>query len=63
MNLYDEDYHEKYRQYTKEKRYAEYIGKVVEDLQDKIQSKNREQIDKIMKEQFPMPTFKIEEQK
>jgi hypothetical protein len=59
MGLYDEDYHEKYRKYIREKRYAEYINLVIRDLQEKIHDKNKEQIAKIIKEKFPEPDYTI----
>jgi hypothetical protein len=59
LGLYDEDYHEKYRKYIREKRYVEYINKVIEDIQNKIRDKNKEQIKKLIKEKFPEPPYII----
>lgn len=59
MGLYDEDYHEKYRKYIREKRYAKYIDMVIGDIQNKIYDKNKKQIEKLIKEKFPEPEWKI----
>lgn len=59
LGLYDEDYHEKYRKYIREKRYSIYIEKVTADIQQKLNSKTKKQIEKLIKETFPEPEYKI----
>ena len=59
MGLYDEDYHEKYRKYIREKRYSIYIEKVTDDIQEKLNNKTKKQIEKLIKETFPEPEYKI----
>ena len=59
LGIYDIDYHDKYRKYIREKRYGEYIKRVIEDLQNKIYDKNIKQIEKLIKETFPEPEYKI----
>jgi hypothetical protein len=59
IGIYDEDYHEKYRKYIREKRYGEYVRKVTEDIQNKIVEKNKKDIEKLIKEKFPEPEYII----
>ena len=59
LEIWDIDYHEKYRKHIREKRYGEYIEKVTDDLQEKIYQKNKKDIENLIKEQFPEPEFKI----
>ena len=59
MGLYDEDYHEKYRKYIREKRYSIYIEKVIDDIQQKLNSKTKKQIEKLIKDTFKEPEYKI----
>lgn len=59
MGLYDEDYHEKYRKYIREKRYSIYIEKVTDDIQEKLNSKTKKQIEKLIKDTFKEPEYKI----
>uniref|UniRef100_A0A6M3L4A6 Uncharacterized protein n=1 Tax=viral metagenome TaxID=1070528 RepID=A0A6M3L4A6_9ZZZZ len=37
--IWDEDYHEKYRQYIHDKRYKTYIDLVIGDIKDKWETK------------------------
>jgi len=57
LNIYDEDYHENYRKYIHEKRYADYIKMVSNDIQDKILAMNKKQIQELMNKKFPEPEF------
>jgi len=59
--IYDEDYHKKYREYIHNKRYKTYIDLVANDIQEKFRDLNKEQIEKLIKEKFPEPTFEVEE--
>ena len=61
LGIYDVDYHEKYRQYLHSERYLTYINLVEKDIRGKIESANKKKIDEIMKEKFPKPEFKIED--
>ena len=59
LEIWDQEYHEKYRKYIREKRFGEYIKKVTDDLQEKIYQKNKKQIEELIKEQFPDPEYII----
>jgi len=39
LGIYDEDYHEKYRQYLHDQRYEKYIDMVIGDIKDKWETK------------------------
>ena len=39
LNIYDEDYHEKYRDYIHNKRYETYIDLVIGDIKEKWKTK------------------------
>ena len=39
LGIYDEDYHEKYRQHILNKRYEKYIDLVIEDIKNKWETK------------------------
>ena len=39
LNIYDEDYHEKYRDYIHNKRYETYIDLVIGDIKEKWETK------------------------
>ena len=39
LGIYDQDYHEKYRQYIHNKRYEKYIDLVIADVKEKFKTK------------------------
>ena len=57
LNIYDEDYHEKYRQYIHDQRYEKYIDLVINDIQENIRAMNKKQIQELMNKKFPEPEF------
>jgi len=60
LGIYDVDYHEKYGKYLHSERYKTYINLVEKDIREKIESANKKKIDKLMKEKFGKPEFRIE---
>ena len=50
--IYNQDYHEKYREHIHSERYGTYINLVTEDIQESIRSINKAQIDECLKEFF-----------
>jgi uncharacterized membrane-anchored protein len=59
LNIYNEDYHDKYRKHIREKRYAEYIKLVLEDINNRIIETKKQIKDEKFKEIFPEPEYKI----
>ena len=60
LGIFDTDYHEKYRQYILEKRYAKYLEALrVEMFTRLIDLKRELDIEKKMKEMFPEPEYEI----
>jgi len=53
--LYNEDYHEKYRDYIHEKRYGEFINLVAKDIDNIILTIDKKQIRELMNKKFPEP--------
>ena len=53
MGIFNENYHDKYRKYIKEKRYREYLELVRLDMYIKLfDARLNMQIDKLIKEKF-----------
>ncbi len=59
--IYNQDFHEKFREQIHSGRYKVYIDLVEGYIIEKIESVNRKKIDGLMKEKFPRPEFKIED--
>lgn len=60
LEIYNEDYHEKYRKYIHSKRYKVYINKVAEDMYNVLWDKLiQKRIERALKEEFPEPVFLI----
>jgi len=60
LDLYNKDYHIKYRKALKEKRYQKYLGYLKVDMFTRLIDLRRElDIEKKMKKQFPEPDFEI----
>jgi hypothetical protein len=60
LGIYDIDYHEKYYQYIKEKRYKKHLEALeVEMFTRLIDLKRQLDIEKKLKEQFPEPKYII----
>lgn len=54
LGIFDENYHEKYREDLLQKRYKEYIEKVKLDMYAKLfDIRLKERIKKLMEEEFP----------
>lgn len=56
LGIYNEDYHEKYREYVHSERYKTYIDLVTNDIQEKFRNMNKKQIKALT---FSKPTFTI----
>jgi len=57
LEIYDQDYHQKYRKSLHSKRYKTYINLVANDIQKKILEINKKKIEKLMNKKFPEPDF------
>jgi len=57
LGIYDQDYHEKYREYIHSERYETYINLVANDIQEKILHINKKQIRELMDKKFPEKEF------
>ena len=62
LGIFDEDYHEKYRDCIRQKRYKEYIENVKLDMYAKLfDAKLKDKIEDLFKEKFPEPKWIIED--
>ena len=62
LGIFDENYHQKYRNYIHQKRYKEYIEMVKLDMYAKLfDARLKEKIDKLIKEKFPKPELITED--
>ena len=62
LGIFDENYHQKYRDYIHQKRYKEYIENVKLDMYAKLfDARLKERIEELMKEKFPEPEWIIED--
>ena len=62
LGIFDEDYHEKYRDYIHQKRYKEYIENVKLDMYAKLfDARLKQKIEDLIKEKFPEPKWIIED--
>jgi hypothetical protein len=60
LGILDIDYHEKYRKYINEKRYAKYLEALRVDMFTRLIDLKRElDIEKKLKEKFPEPEYTI----
>ena len=58
LGIFNEDYHQKYRAYIRQKRYKEYIENVKLDIYAKLfDARLKEKIEKLIKEKFGKKNF------
>ena len=58
LNIFDENYHQKYRDLIRQKRYKEYIENVKLDMYAKLfDARLKERIKKLIEEKFPKLKF------
>ena len=58
LGIFDENYHQKYRDLIRQKRYKEYIENVKLDMYAKLfDARLKERIKKLIEEKFPEPKF------
>lgn len=58
LGIFDEDYHQKYREYIRQKRYAEYLANTRFDIYTKIfDARLKERIKKLIEEKFGKNDF------
>ena len=62
LGIFDENYHQKYRNYIHQKRYKEYIEMVKLDMYAKLfDARLKQKIEDLIKEKFPEPKWIIED--